>query len=406
MVHSLEQLYGLMSANGQTLLDRIAAAEPRPDELLALGTKLRREYPAEFVAAALTLHELRQRAAAKFSRAGQMWFTRAGYEQSSSEMAARHRAERFRGYERIADLCTGVGGDLIALAAIAPVLAVDRDPLHLAIACANAGVYGVGRAVTGLVADVREVDLNGIDAIFIDPARREGGRRLGSVTTEPPLDWCFGLAERVAAVGIKAAPGIDHALVPEGWEIEFVADGRDLKESVLWSPALATTSRRATLLPGGETLVVDPGAPVEIRDPGAYLLDPNPAVTRAGLVEELARAIGAWKIDEQIAFLSTSTLVETPFARTLRIEASLPWNLKQIAARLRELDIGAVDLRRRGLAGDVEQIRKRLKLQGRRRATVAMTRVRNDPWCFICVEPHESAILDKRIDDERSDLDG
>ncbi len=161
-------------------------------------------------------------------------------------------------------------------------LAVDRDPLHLRIACANAEVYGVGEAVTGLVADVQTVDLTGIDAVFIDPARREGDRRLGSSLSEPPFDWCFGLAERVAAVGIKSAPGIDHDLVPAGWEIEFVADGRDLKESVLWSPAMATTPRRATLLPGDETLVSVPGDEVEIREPGAYLLDPNPAVTRAG----------------------------------------------------------------------------------------------------------------------------
>ena len=378
-----------MSESGQELLARIAALNPRPDELLNLGTKLRRDFAADFVAAALTLHELRGRAEKKFSRADEMYFTRAGYEQSSSEAAARHRALRFRGYDRIADLCTGIGGDLIALAEIAPVLAVDRDPLHLEIACANADVYGVGTAVTGLQADVQEVDLIGIDAVFIDPARREGDRRLGSSLTEPPLDWCFGLAERVGAVGIKAAPGIDHDLVPAGWEIEFVADGRDLKESVLWSPAMATTSRRATLLPVGETLVPVPGSEVEIREPGAYLLDPNPAVTRAGLVEDLARTIDAWKIDEQIAFLSTDREVATPFARTLRVAASLPWNVKQISARLRELGIGAVDIRRRGLAGDVEELRKRFKLKGTKRATVAMTRVRDAPWCFICFDIDE-----------------
>ncbi len=121
-----------------------------------------------------------------------------------------------------------------------------------------------------------------------------------------------------------------------------------------------------------------------IAEPGAWLLDPNPAVTRAGLVEDLARTIGAWKIDEQIAFLSTETAVTTPFARTLRVLDSLPWHERAIAARLRELGIGSVDIRRRGLAGDVEQIRKRLKLLGSGRGTLAMTRVRDQPWCVIC----------------------
>src|SRR6478752_9409199 len=163
MVNSLEQLEALMESDGQELLARMAALNPRPDELLNLGTKLRRDYPAGVVAAALTLHELRGRAEKKFTRAGEMYFTRAGYEQSSSEVAARHRALRFGGYARIADLCTGIGGDLIALAEIAPVLAVDRDPLHLEIACANADIFGVGSGVTGLIADVQAVDLTGID---------------------------------------------------------------------------------------------------------------------------------------------------------------------------------------------------------------------------------------------------
>ena len=168
-------------------------------------------------------------------------------------------------------------------------------------------------------ADVREVDLAGVDAVFIDPARRTGGRRLGPGASEPSLAWCLDLAGRVPGMGIKAAPGIARDAVPGGWELEFVAVGRDLKEAVAWSPALAGPATRATILPGGHTLTPQPGPPVPVAAPGAFLLDPNPAVTRAGLVEELARDLGAWKIDQQIAFLAADTAVRTPFARTLRV---------------------------------------------------------------------------------------
>ena len=321
-----------------------------------------------------------------------MWLTRAGLEQATAETISRRHAERFRGSRRIADLCSGIGGDLIALAAVADVLAVDLDPEHLRMATLNAAVYGVGDAVTPWEGDVRQADLSNVDAVFIDPARRTADRRMGPHASEPPLEWSVALADHVARVGIKTAPGIDHGAVPPGWELELVADGRDLKEAALWSPALATTTRRATILPHWVSLVPVPGDPVVIADPGAWLLDPNPAVTRAGLVEDLARTIGAWKIDEQIAFLSADQPVATPFARTLRVLDSLPWHEKAVATRLRELDIGAVDIRRRGLAGDVEQIRKRLKLRGSGRATLAMTRVRDKPWCIICaahiVSPH------------------
>ena len=118
--------------------------------------------------------------------------------------------------------------------------------------------------------------------------------------------------------------------------------------------------------------------------PGAYLLDPSPAVTRAGLVADLARRLGAWQIDPMIAFLSVDSPVTTPFARTLRILESMPWHEKQAARKLREVGIGSADIRRRGLAGDVQQIHRRLGLQGDRSATIVLTRHHDKPWGLIC----------------------
>ena len=83
--------------------------------------------------------------------------------------------------------------------------------------------------------------------------------------------------------------------------------------------------------------------------------------------------------------------MRTPFARTLRVWHSAPWHEKQFAKRLRELDVGAVDIRRRGLAGDVDQIRRRLKLAGKTRATIVITRVNDKPWGLICTDPDVAA---------------
>jgi hypothetical protein len=406
----------LLTPQGAELLGRLAEWRDGAVSQLALAERLRREYPADLVAAAMAQQELRQAAEAKFSRADQMLFTRAGYEQSSSEAIATYRASRLDSATRVADLCCGIGGDLIALAAASDVVAVDRDEGHARLALYNAAVYGRAEHVSAVVADVRDVSLAGVDAVFIDPARRSGpgtasagtARRFRAGLSEPPLDWCVALASRVAAVCVKAAPGIPGELIPAGWEAEFIAEARDLKEAVLWSPALATAPpargsdgergpRRATVLaiapagqpPHADTLVARPGGPVPLREPGEYLLDPNPAVTRASLVEDLARGLGddAAKIDPQIAFLTLDRDVRTPFARTLRVQHSAPWNEKQFAKRLRELDVGAVDIRRRGLAGDVDQIRRRLKLAGKTRATVVITRVNDKPWGLICTDP-------------------
>ena len=379
-------LDALLTGPGAELLASLRDLALTPGTALALGTRLRERYPPALVAGALAQHELRLAARAKFSRALDMFFTRAGLEQASAEVVARHRQERFAAAGLLADLCCGIGGDLVALAEGHQVRAVDRDPLHLRMAMLNAAAYGVGGSVQAARADVREADLAGVDAVFIDPARRTETHRLRPGASEPPLDWCLDLAGRVAGLGIKAAPGIARDAVPGGWELEFVAVGRDLKEAVAWSPSLAGAATRATILPGGHTLVPEPGPPVPVAAPGPFLLDPSPAVTRAGLVEELARQVGAWKIDQRIAFLCAPTGVQTPFARTLQVIDAGPWNQKRLPARLRDLDVGALDIRRRGLAGDVGQLHRQLKLTGSRRATLVMTRVADRPWGLVCLD--------------------
>jgi hypothetical protein len=411
-------LESLLAVAGRLLLDELAGTELSPSTELAVAEKLRARYPADLVTVALGMHELRCRARTKFARADTMYLTRDGLEQASGEALSRHRARRYAGRGRVADLCTGLGGDLIGLATapgVVDVTAVDLDPVHLRMAVLNAATYHAVATIGTSCVDVRDADLAGISAVFVDPARRVSGRRLRTGECEPPLAWCAGLTDRVSAVGVKAAPGLDRASVPPGWEVEFVAHGRDLKEAVLWSPALAGAgvASRATVLSGGpgalsggpeagtgpgvgtdaceiEFLPV-PGDPVTCREPGGYLLDPNPAVTRAGLVEDLARVLGAWKIDPMIAFLSADEPLTSPVARTLRVLDSAPWREKELAVRLRKLGIGSVDVRRRGLAGDVDLLRGRLKLPPGGNATLVMTRVADRPWALICEDVRPAA---------------
>ncbi len=386
-----DQLDQLQGQEGQRLLAEIAERDPSPAETLALVTALRREHDPDLVAAAMTIHILRQRAAGRFRDAGRLWLTAEGLEQATGDLVSERRAARFAGCERVADLCCGIGGDLMALARrddIGSLLAVDRDPIHLAMAALNARVANPDIDLTAISADAEAVDLAGIDGVFLDPARRKGGKRTG-VDTSPPLGWALGLVDRVDKVGVTVAPGIDHDLVPEGWELELTAVGSDLKEGVLWSPALATASRRAVVIDpdSGETAELVDGDPGEVPvvEPvaGMTVIDPNPAVTRAGLVREMASSLGAAMIDPKIAFLVTEGPVETPFGRALTIVAALPWHEKRVKARLKELGAGPVDVRRRGLAGDVDAIAKRLRGPGDRRLTVLMTRHRDRPWAII-----------------------
>ena len=226
----------LLTPDGRELLDMLAGEQIEPDRALELARSLRGRYPPALVAAALTQQQLRTAARAKFSRAEEMLFTRDGLEQASSEITAAHSAARFPAAALMADLCCGIGGNLTALGQRRYVIAIDLDFLTLEFARHNAAVYGAAAGLAAVCANVADVPLAGVDAVFIDPARRSGGRRLAAGRSEPALPWCLGLADVVPAVGIKAAPGLPRELVPAGWEAEFVAVGRDLKEALLWSP--------------------------------------------------------------------------------------------------------------------------------------------------------------------------
>src|SRR5262249_14141540 len=161
-------------------------------------------------------------------------------------------------------------------------------------------VYGVAAGLSTVAADVREVSLGGVlgpglaqhvDAVFIDPARRAGGRRPpGRGSGTPP-----GLGPAPARAGPPGG-GQAPARPPAAAARRTWGGGQAWRGGRACPAAHPQPATRATVLPGGHTLTPGPGGPVPVRPPGGFLLDPNPAVTRAGLVEDLARSVGAWKI--------------------------------------------------------------------------------------------------------------
>lgn len=391
-----DQFEKLRSPDGERLLAVVREANPTDAETLSLITRLRRDWDADLVAAAMTMHALRVKAKGRVRDADRLWFTDDGLEQATPSLVADHRAARFAGCTQVADLCCGIGGDLMALARcgdVGSLLAVDRDPLHAAMAETNARTVRPDVELDVIVSDAASVDLKGVDGVFIDPARRQRGRRVGSGATSPPLDWALGLADRIARVGITVSPGIPHDRVPGEWELEMIAVEAGLKEGMLWSPALARASWRATVIDPSKgdvhSLSPNDGERVAIIRPesGMTIVDPNPAITRAGLVQDLARSLDARMIDDQIAFLVRDGPVSTPFGRAMRVVDSLPWHERELRKRLVELQAGVVDVRRRGLAGDVDAISKRLRGTGPRRLTVLMTRYRGDPWAVVAENP-------------------
>lgn len=361
-----------------------------PAQELAVATRLRRDHPAELVSAALGQARLRQRAAAKFGAedAERMYFTPNGVEQSTRTTVATHRARRLRslGVRSVADLCSGIGGDAIALArAGIRVLAVDRDPLTVAVARANAEALGLAELIEVREADVTEVDTQAYDAVFVDPARRGGrGRIFDPEAYSPPLSWAIATALKAPLAALKIAPGIPHEAVPAEAEAEWISDAGDVKEAVLWfgtEPGLV----RATLLPGPRELrgrgLPDPA----VRAVGRYLYEPDGAVIRAHLVAEVAEQVDGGLVDETIAYITADELRPTPYAAAYEITDRLPFNVKKLKALLRERGVGVLTVKKRGSAVEPEELRKKAlpKSHGPHSATVFLTRVAGAPTMLL-----------------------
>ncbi|MFI9026618.1 methyltransferase domain-containing protein [Streptomyces sp. NPDC053560] len=404
-VNPLDAFSALLSDEGRTLLAGLRDHDPAQE--LATATRLRREHPAELVSAALGQARLRQRAVAKFGAedAYRMFFTPNGVEQSTRRTVAVHRAARLAalGVRSVADLCCGIGGDAIAYArAGIKVLAVDHDPLTAEVARANAEALGLADLIEVRCADVTEIDTSPYDAVFVDPARRggkgagaarsasmrgggraTGGRIFDPEAYSPPLSWAIEAARKAPRAALKIAPGIPHEAIPEDAAAEWISDGGDVKEAVLWF-GTEPGSVRATLLPSGASLSTTAPLPdPPVRPVGRYLYEPDGAVIRAHLVAEAAAELDGGLIDETIAYVTADELRPTPYAAAYEITDVLPFNLKKLKSLLREREIGVLTVKKRGSAVEPEEIRRKVKLRGPNAATVLLTRVAGAPTMLV-----------------------
>ncbi|MGD9894169.1 MAG: SAM-dependent methyltransferase, partial [Dehalococcoidia bacterium] len=358
-------------------------------------THLRRRTEPNLAAAALETAILRRRAERKFSRAADMYFTRDALEQATAETVAVHRARRFAGYDQIVDLGCGIGGDSVALSAVAPTVGVDRDRLRLLMARANARAYGHGHQFAAVQADVAGGGPIIAEAAFVDPSRRTtAGRRVFDAHNyQPPLAEVLAWRSRFRLLAVKLAPGIrDTDLAGVEAEVEFVAEGNDLKEAVLWLGAGVSEGRTATILPDGVTLHSDGDEAPPVRPAGSVLYEPNSAVIRAHLLGTLARRLDAWQFDRSIAYLSAGELRHDRFARAWSIETVLPFSVDRVRRYLRSHEVGRVTVKKRGSPLEPEAFLRMLRLHGENERTVVLTRQLGRPVALICTE----ANADKR----------
>jgi SAM-dependent methyltransferase len=332
----------------------------KPSEAL----KLRKRCTAEQARAVFELIELRRRGKAKFERAGEMFFDRVGYEQSSGEVLAEYKAQRIRkNYQggRILDLCCGIGGDATALAAVGPVTAIDLDPVRLRMAELNLGVFGLADRCEFQCADLNEIELAG-ELFHLDPDQRAGEKRRSFDIDDlsPSPAFIDSLLERIPDGVIKLSPGADYTALPWPGEIELVSHKGQCRQLIVWTGKFASAKLRATTLP--EACSIDSEMPerLEVSEIGDYLYDPDPTVSRLRLLGQLAAVMKLDFLSPGQIVLTSNERVSHPLARAYRVEEIMPYHEGKVRKFFKEKAFGPVTVKPRGAEVKVDKLSKLL----------------------------------------------
>ncbi|WP_232065184.1 THUMP-like domain-containing protein [Mycobacterium cookii] len=369
---SLEDVAYLTSDEGSVAL---AAVEARPltdrvSEIASLRTQFGDRTPV-LVETVL----LRRRAIAKLTElpgsAGWL-LTDDALQQASAAMVALHRARRLQG-NMIHDVTCSIGTELAALRAESvSAVGSDIDPVRLAMARHNL------RDNTLLCrADALRPVTRGA-VVLADPARRSGARRrFDPRAYQPALDALID-AYRDREIVVKCAPGIDFDAVARlgfDGEIEVTSYRGSVREACLWSAGLAEPGvrRRASILDRGEHFTDAEPDDCPVRAPGRWIVDPDGAVVRAGLVRHFAARYGLWQLDPHIAYLSGDELPSG--LRGFEVLDQLGFDERRLRQALGALDCGSLEILVRGVDVDPDALRRRLGLRGSRSLALVVTRL-------------------------------
>ena len=395
------ELHALQQPEVLELIDRHADDDPA---VFAMRFHGRAELPVRAMAEQIAC---RKRATLKLPSLSlfPLLYTRLGLEQASGERAAEYKANLLTG-RSIIDLTGGLGIDSIFFARhFETVVYCERDPELAELAGYNRRVLGMTN-VEMRVGDAAEIlenyPDNSFDWVFVDPARREEGRRsVGLEASSPDVVRMHDRMLRIAPkVCVKASPALEikdlHCRLPGLASVIVVSVGGECKEILLMldraHPSGVKPTVRAVCL--GERLFEiasqDEAAAgrAVASAPGHWLYEPDAAIIKARLTGELARSLNLEFLNGSVDYLTSERFVEDFPGRVFRVEEWLPFKPKSFGAFLRDRAITGAAIQRRDFPLSTDEIRKKFRLRESSEVYLFFTKSADgSPICLYCRKP-------------------
>lgn len=289
-------------------------------------------------------------------------------QQATPPVVAAWRAEVLKaaGVEAAVDVTCSIGTELHALAnAGLRALGGDLDHQRLRMARFNVPEVPVARMdalrpafVDDLTSGTLKSGMPRSGVVVADPARRNSSGRIAKLEDlQPPLPELMDCYDNLV---VKCAPGIDYSEFDGHVEVVSVDGG--VKETCLYSPAILGRGRRAVMMGASsvkETVTSDEPETDRVGGAGRYIVDPDGAIVRAGLVRQYAARHGLWQLDPHIAYLTGDELPAG--VRGFEVIEVVP--LKKARPALVTLGAKSVEILVRGVDVDPDELRKKWKLK-------------------------------------------
>jgi len=362
------------------VMEEIRRSADEDPSAFAMRHSGRDDLPARAIAEQIACRKKAAKKLLELSR-HELLYTSRALEQASAERVAAYRATLMRG-ERAIDLSGGLGIDSCFLArSFRHMDFVERDPLLCRLAShtmqvlerKNVAIHcGEGFAV------LDSFPSGTFDWIFVDPDRREAGRRKVGLSECSPnvVSGHDALLQKAPRVCIKASPALELSglkrELPSLELIIVVSLDRQCRESMLMlrrgTAQENGQERKAVCLQSsgvGEYEVSSRGG-VQRRiaaEPGPCFFEPDPAIIKAGLSAEVAEEFGLKFLNHSVDYLTGVRTAEEFPGRTFRLIASTPYKPKLFRLFLKEHQIHGASIQRRDFPLSPEDLRKLYRLK-------------------------------------------
>ncbi|NEX14219.1 MAG: hypothetical protein C1941_05960 [Prosthecochloris sp.] len=303
-------------------------------------------------------------------------------EQASGERAAGYKSglPEMSG-KRLMDMSGGLGIDTIFFAQrFDEVVYCERDAVVAQVAEYNFRALGINNVSVIQGDSVETLETfsdDSFDLIFIDPARREKGRRSAALEAGSPdvvslHDLLLRKADRFC---VKASPALEidgiRAKLPSLFQVIVLSVERECKEILLFCRRANDTanpfSLKAVCLNGGKESAIASEAGHQRQKsiapaPGRYLYEPDPAIIKARLTPLTAAQFGLQFINSKVDYLTSDRIIPDFPGRSFRVVTTVFFKPGRFKTFLKEQGIESASILRRDFPLSPDEVRRRYRL--------------------------------------------